>query len=85
MCPYAFIAENYQLSGGSIVWDLHFRQNSQDKEVAELSNMLTLLQMNYLSFDRMDKRVRKPDSTGNFSVKWEGGRGAQFLEFPCFF
>ena len=31
--------------------------------------MLTLLEMNYLSLDGMDKRVWKPDSKGNFSVK----------------
>ena len=66
--PYAFIADNYQLLGGSIVWNLQFRRDLQDIEVTELSNLLTLLEMNYLSVDRMDKRIWKPDSEGKFSV-----------------
>lgn len=31
--------------------------------------MLPLLEMNYLSIERMDKRVWKPDSRGHFSVQ----------------
>ena len=65
---YAFITDNFQLLGGSVVWVLHFRLNLQDNEAAELGNMLTLLEMNSLSLERMDNRVWKLDSTGNFQL-----------------
>lgn len=55
--PYDFIANNFQLLGGSVVWDVHFCRNLQDNEVSELDSMLSLLEMTYISLGKMDKRV----------------------------
>ena len=33
--PYAFIADNFQLLGGYVVWDLHFLRSLKDNEVVE--------------------------------------------------
>lgn len=65
----AFVAENFHLLGGVVVWNLCLRRNLIDREISDLTSLLGMLDTVYISVGKSDSRIWKPDVKGKFSVK----------------
>lgn len=63
------LCRNFFYSGGAVVWDLSFLRDLLDSEVVDFARLLEMLEKVYVSMDKSDVRLWKPDVEGQFSVK----------------
>ena len=64
-----FVADNFSTMAGGGVWNLSFRRYLTDIENFDFAVLMGMLTKIYLSVDKTDDRLWKPDVKGQFSVK----------------
>lgn len=67
--PQSHVANNFEIWGGKVVWNLNFRRNVVDSEYEEEVKLLSLLYLTFASIGRDDDRLWSLDPKGCFSVQ----------------
>ena len=63
-----FVADNFSMEAGWVVWDFSFRRNLIDIEILDFATLLGMLNKIYFSVDRSDVRIWKQMLKGSFQL-----------------